>query len=245
MTIERPKISVCMATFQGENFVAAQLRSILDQLAVTDEVVIVDDNSSDATCSVIRAFADGRVRLIERATNQGPARTFQEALMLASGAIVFLSDQDDLWEPEKVSTMLEAFKVDSEVAMVVSDASLIDEAGKFVGVSYYDVRGKFRSGVVSNVIRCSYLGCTMAFRSELIAKALPIPTENEILHDIWFGLVNSITAGGTAYVQKPLVRYRRHPRAVTSADLSRLKQLRIRAQLLRAIVKFWIRHRFG
>jgi glycosyltransferase involved in cell wall biosynthesis len=241
----RPTISVCMATFQGEKYVAAQLRSILSQLSELDEVIVVDDHSSDGTCAAIRAIGDGRVRLIERTANQGPARAFQDALWKASGAIIFLSDQDDLWAPEKITTVLEAFDKNPGVVMVVTDAMLIDGDGNRVGDSYYGLRGRFSSGVFSNVIRCKFLGCTMAFRSELIAKALPIPPGSEILHDIWLGMVNSIMRGGTVYLDERMVLYRRHASTVTATPLSRAHQLRIRAQLLNGVVKVWMKNKFG
>jgi glycosyltransferase involved in cell wall biosynthesis len=245
MTSERPKISVCMATFQGERFVEAQLRSILTQLSDTDEVIVVDDHSSDATCEIVRGLGDTRVRLIERTANQGPAKTFEEALLRASGSVVFLSDQDDLWAPGKVTRVIEAFRINPGVTMVVTDAALIDENGKDTGVSYYASRGSFRSGVLSNVVRCKFLGCTMAFRSELIAKALPIPDGIGMLHDFWLGAINSMTDGGTLYLDEQLVLYRRHAGAITAGPLKRKTQLHIRANLVRSVVKCWIRRRLG
>ncbi len=234
-----------MATFQGEKYVAAQLRSILTQLAESDEVIVVDDHSSDGTCAIIRALGDARVRLIEHTTNQGPAKSFQDALWKASGAVIFLSDQDDIWAPEKVRKVLEVFDRSPGVEMVVTDAMLIDEDGNRVGDSYYGLRGRFNSGVFSNVIRCKFLGCTMAFRSELVARALPIPEGIGMLHDFWLGAVNSMTGGGTLYLDEPLVRYRRHAGAVTAGALKWKTQLRIRVNLVRASAMFWIRRKFG
>jgi glycosyltransferase involved in cell wall biosynthesis len=239
-----PRISVCIAAFQGEKYIAAQLRSILAQLSDNDEVVVVDDHSSDGTCSIVRSVADSRVRLIERTTNQGPAKTFQEALLQASGNIIFLSDQDDIWLPEKVTAVLKAFEENPKVTMVVTDAALIDEGENRVGQSYYRTRGKFRVGVFSNVIRCKFLGCTMAFRSELISKALPIPDGVGMLHDFWLGAVNSMTDGGTVYLDIPLVLYRKHSGAVTAGELGLKTQLHIRANLVKTSLKFWMRRRF-
>src|SRR5260221_10250717 len=106
MTMGRAKISVCMAAFQGARDIGAQLRSILVQLSENDEVIVIDDHSSDRTCKEVRALGDTRVRLIERDTNQGVAKSFEEALSHASGAVIFLSDQDDLWAPRKFPIVL-------------------------------------------------------------------------------------------------------------------------------------------
>src|SRR3954463_2208062 len=93
----RPKVSVCMAAYQGERYIALQLRSILDQLCDDDEVLIVDDASKDCTCGEIEAVQDPRIVLIRNGANRGVLRTFETALTRSSGDIIFLSDQDDVW----------------------------------------------------------------------------------------------------------------------------------------------------
>jgi len=243
MTIERPKVSVCMAAFQGERYVSAQLQSILVQLSDSDEVIVVDDHSSDRTCEEVRSLGDPRIRLIERPRNQGVAKSFEEALSYATGSVIFLSDQDDLWARGKVSIVLRAFASNPRVTLVATDAALIDEDGNRLGNSYYAWRGPFSSGVWSNLVRCKFLGCTMAFRSELVPKVLPFPHQFAVLHDIWIGVVNSITSGSTLYIDEPLVCYRRHSRSFTAGRLSRIRQLQTRLHLLYTVVRYWIRDR--
>ena len=97
----RPKVSVCIASFQGERYISQQLRSILDQLSAEDEVILVDDGSEDGTCDKISALQDPRVGVMRNTKNQGVLRAFETALSCSSGEIVFLSDQDDLWLPKK------------------------------------------------------------------------------------------------------------------------------------------------
>jgi glycosyltransferase involved in cell wall biosynthesis len=242
----KPKISVCMAAYQGERYIAAQLRSILAQLSEDDEVIVVDDHSSDRTCEEVGSLSDTRVHLVEHRTNQGVAHTYQEALSQATGSVIFLSDQDDLWVPCKVATVLQAFERNPDVTLVVTDASLIDEAGNRLGVSYYASRGKFRSGVLSNLIRCKFLGCLMAFRSELVPKILPFPPRcGDVLHDFWIGVVNSIKSGNTLYIDRELVWYRRHSGSVTAGQLTRMRQLQTRWHLLNAVLGYWIKDRLG
>ena len=239
--LSRPKISVCMAAYQGEKYIAAQLQSILVQLSPDDEVIVVDDHSSDGTRDQVRLLGDSRIHLIERSANQGVAKSFEEALSRATGSVIFLSDQDDLWDAEKVATVMRAFESNPRVTLVATDATLIDEDGKPLGNSYYAWRGTFRSGFFSNLVRNKFLGCTMAFRAALLPKILPIPGGGDILHDIWIGAVNSATSGAAMYIDKPLVRYRRHLNSLTVGRLTGVRQLRIRARLLKAIIGFWIR----
>jgi len=234
-----------MAAFQGERYVAAQLRSILVQLSENDEVIVIDDHSSDRTCEEVRTLGDARVHLIERDTNQGVAKSFEEALSHARGQVVFLSDQDDLWAAGKAATVLQAFERHPEVALVATDAALIDEDGVRVGSSYYAARGRFRPGFLSNMIRCKFLGCTMAFRSELLSRVMPFPRECDVHHDIWIGVVNAITSGTTLYIDEPLVCYRRHSGNVTGSKLSSMRQSRARWHLLKAVANFWVRERLG
>jgi glycosyltransferase involved in cell wall biosynthesis len=238
---EGAKISVCIAAYQGERFIALQLRSILAQLSEADEVIIVDDHSSDGTCDQVRALADPRIHLIQHEKNQGVARAFEEAISRASGNVIFLSDQDDLWASGKVARVIEAFD-NPDVTLVTTDAALIDEDGVPLGVSYYAQRGKFQQGLLANLIRCKYLGCTMAFRSELVAKVIPFPQGSDVLHDIWIGVVNSITSGTTRYLDEPLVWYRRHSTAVTQGNLSVGKKIRARLHLIKAVMGYWARN---
>nr|AIA84980.1 Glycos_transf_2 [uncultured Leptotrichia sp.] len=90
-------ISVCMATYNGSSFIKAQLESILFQLNTNDEVVISDDGSSDDTLSIIEAFNDPRIRLIEGPKIHSVAHNFEYAIRHSRGDIIFLSDQDDVW----------------------------------------------------------------------------------------------------------------------------------------------------
>jgi GT2 family glycosyltransferase len=238
----RPRVSVCMATYNGERYIVEQLKSILMQLSPTDEVIIVDDASRDRTAEMIRELGDDRIRVISHEQNLGVLRTFEDAIRRAEGDILFLSDQDDLWVATKVSTVLRTFRLHPDVDIVASDAALIDENGAHLGPSYYAQRGKFRSGVLSNVLRCSYLGCTMAFRSRIRARILPFPTEADVLHDLWIGTSNSLAGGKTLYIDCPLVLYRRHDSNATgNKRLPFAHQIQIRWDLCRSLAESWLR----
>jgi glycosyltransferase involved in cell wall biosynthesis len=172
-----------MAAYQGERYIASQLRSILEQLSLEDEVIIVDDGSTDGTCREVSALHDARIVLLPNNVNQGVLRSFETALSRSSGEIVFLADQDDLWLPNKVQTVLEEFSNDPTLMLVASDAILIDESGAKIGDSFYAQRGKFRAGLWSNLLIGKFHGCTMAFRSALLRKALPFPPGRLVHHD--------------------------------------------------------------
>lgn len=238
----RPSISVCMAAYNGERYIIAQLQSILSQLSDEDEVIVVDDASRDHTCEKVRSLKDVRVRLIQHEANQGISRTFEDAIRAASGRILFLSDQDDLWDPRKVSIMMEAFKSNPEVTLIATDNALIDENGALISSSYFTGRGGFQAGLWANLVRSRFGGCTMAFRAEVIGDFLPLPHAYAVLHDLWIGVRNSLAGHKALYIPESLVLSRRHSATATGRKpLSLRTRLRNRVHLLLALMEFRIR----
>lgn len=238
----RPKVSVCIASYQGERYISPQLRSILGQLSADDEVILVDDGSEDGTCDKIFALQDPRLRVIRNIKNQGVLRSFETALSCSSGEIIFLSDQDDLWLPKKVETVLEVFLHDPDLVLVASDAILIDENGNKIGDSFYAQRGRFRPGLWSNLLIGKFHGCTMAFRSTLLRSALPFPPRKEVHHDTWIGCINALIGGKTKYISEPLVAYRRHATNVTGRTrLSAYTRLKVRSLLVLGLLVFCVK----
>jgi glycosyltransferase involved in cell wall biosynthesis len=241
---KRPSISVCMAAYNGERYITAQLLSILSQLAAEDEVIVVDDASTDGTRERVQSLQDGRIRLIEHSRNMGVSRTFEDAIRGASGMILFLSDQDDLWVADKVSTILQQFQDNPSVTLVASDAAPIDQGGNSISESYLAGRGNFSPGLFANLIRNHYIGCTLAFRASLGSEFLPLPHRFDILHDIWIGVRNSLARGQAVYIDRPLILYRRHPHTVTGRKgLTLSHRIRVRLHLLLALAEFSISKR--
>lgn len=230
-----------MATYNGERYIKDQLNSILIQLCSKDEVIIVDDVSRDRTVEIINNFCDPRIHIIRNDSNRGVLATFERAIRSASGEIIFLSDQDDLWAPNKVSKFLNAFDSHPEATVVVSDAELINEHGERIVIPDFPPR-TFRPGLLANLYHSRYGGCRMAFRSSLLSKILPFPRDLDVLHDIWIGTVNSVLGGVTWYIDEPLTFYRRHGGNATSVvRLSRRRQVRLRLHLLWALMRLCFR----
>ena len=211
----KEKISVCVAVYNGAAYLQPQMHSILAQLRATDEVVVVDDASQDNSAELLRDLSDARVRVHRNERNLGVLDSFERAIRLAQGDILFLSDQDDLWLPGKVEKILEAFSLNPEVTLVASDAKVIDESGCVVADSFFEQRGYFAAGVLHNLLKNKYLGCTLAFRRSMLHHFLPIPKDVP-MHDMWFGLINDIY-GKTYYIDQPLIAYRRHGNNVSSS----------------------------
>jgi glycosyltransferase involved in cell wall biosynthesis len=207
-----PNISVCMATFNGARNIREQLDSILRQLSEGDEIVISDDGSTDGTLELITSFAEPRIKLLMNEIRLGPARNFERAIQHASGSIVCLSDQDDVWRRDKIEVIQNAFHRTKALA-IVSDARIIDGEGLVISRSFFKWRGS-GPGFLKNFLKNGFLGCCMAFRAQAKSFLLPFPTQIN-MHDEWIGLTCSL-AGKVEFINDTLIDYRRHDANVTN-----------------------------
>lgn len=228
------RVTVAMATYNGERFVETQLRSILDQLGTDDEIVVVDDDSTDDTVERLRSLTDPRIRLYRNQRNEGVLCTFERALRMSRGDIVFLADQDDVWLPGKRDALCSALSPPT-VAVAISDAQVIDAEGNVLAPSFMGLRGGFRAGLAATLLKNRYLGCAMALKRRVLDVALPIPPDVP-MHDMWLGAVSSLV-GTTAYVDRPLMQYRRHSANVSPASRAGVSQMVVwRWRLARNVV---------
>lgn len=229
-------VSVAMATYNGKRFLQPQLSSILASLRPADELVVVDDGSSDGTWDALQAIADPRVRVLRNESNQGVVRTFERAFRETRHPIVFLSDQDDVWEPGKRDAFVAAFAGDPACQAVISDARIIDARGEVIAESFMATRGGFSGSVAGTLLRNRYLGCAMAVRRSVLDAALPIPACAP-MHDMWLGSIAALL-GRVDYLPAPLLRYRRHDGNVSPArHQGVLDMIRWRLDLVRALLQ--------
>ncbi len=210
------KVSVAMATYNGEKYLKQQLDSILSQLNSEDELIISDDHSSDQTLTIIEKYQkeDPRVKLVMN-DESGVTSNFENAIKHTQNDIIFLSDQDDVWKPEKVATVKSYYEKYPKIQMIMSDITVVDNELNPTIESFYEYRGS-RAGVIKNIIKNSYIGCAMSFRKELKAQILPIP-RNVPMHDMWIGLVADMNKSALLIPEK-LIYYRRHETTVTTVE---------------------------
>jgi glycosyltransferase involved in cell wall biosynthesis len=218
MSAEQPRISVCMATYNGSSYIREQVSSVLPQLGPDDELVIVDDASTDTTVEILKSYNDPRITSSVNERNLGPVRSFERALQMASGDLIFLCDQDDIWCEGKIAHVRAMFESDATLTLVSTNTALMDENGNLIG--HDRTRERIPGGLFANLFKNRYQGCTMAFRKAVVSAALPFPKQIP-MHDSWIGLVNCLV-GRSAYIEEPLVLYRRHQRNVTRATRNSL-----------------------
>ena len=205
-------ISVCIATYNGEKYIKDQLLSIIKQIDTNDEIIISDDLSSDNTIEIIESLKDSRIKIFFN-KNKGYTNNFQNAIKLASGNYIFLSDQDDIWVENKLKIMSDLLlKYD----FVVSDAKLVNTKLESLGTTYFELRGGGENGFINNLKKLKYIGCCMAFRKKILKKTLPFPNNTLLCpHDFWIALIAEFYFK-THVIKEPLLLYRRHGGNVSS-----------------------------
>lgn len=229
------KVSVCIATYNGEKYIKEQLDSILSQLAIGDEIIISDDSSTDSTLTIIDNYRDSRIKIYANQVFRNPIFNFENALKKASGDVIFLSDQDDIWNVQKKEIMLAEL---DNVDLVLSDFVLIDSQSKLIK----DYNKKDRSHVFFpyNLIHTPFMGCCMAFKRKVLLKSLPFPKLIP-MHDMWLGLIASLFFK-VKYVDNELLFRRIHGYNVSFEDgkstNSIFRKIKIRFTLIEVFIKF-------
>lgn len=204
-----------MCTYNGAEFLPAQLESIAAQSRQPDEIVICDDASTDETVSVIKQFA-ATVQTNEK--NLGSIKNFEKAINLCTGDIIVLSDQDDVWREDKLEVIGAAFERNAKTGLVFSDAEIVDENLNPTGRRMWEevgFDGQKRKLVANGraldvlITGWTVTGATMAFRSEYRNLLLPIPTNIRMIHDGWIALTVAAVAD-VVMIDEPLIKYRQH-----------------------------------
>ena len=199
----RNRISVCIATYNGEKYIKEQIRSILCQIGYNDEIIISDDNSIDKTLEIIKSFNDNRISIYVNHGRKGYSGNFENALHYANGEYIFLADQDDIWINGKVEICL---KFLHDYDCVVSDAVIVNQDLQTLNESFFSMRKPYRS-LFGNILKFGYIGCCFTFKRNVLKKALPFPQGHS--HDNWIFLVAK-TFYKTKILNEKLVLYRRH-----------------------------------
>lgn len=214
--------SVVLCTYNGMRHLSAQWASVLAQSRLPDEIVVRDDASTDDTPALLaRLAAEAKargiaVRCIRGECNLGYVANFEAALMAASGDVLLLCDQDDVWHVDKLATLLAEFEQRPNLLLLCSDARRIDADGNVLHRSLFDVlkvsraelRGMHAGQGFQVLLRRSLAtGATVALRRTLLADALPFP--EGWVHDEWLAVV-AAALGGFDCVERMLVDYRQH-----------------------------------
>jgi len=219
-------IDIVLATYNGERFLAEQIRSIQNNIGyekLVSQLLVVDDGSTDETFSIVEALSqhDEKIKWLPNTSNKhGASNNFSFGLAQTKSPYIMLSDQDDIWLPEKIQLSIDRIKqLENDPAsdpiltpfLVFSDKEIVDEKLQSISPSYFKLKDIAKDWYIKLEQLCQQnvaSGCTMIFNRALLNKAMPIP-EQAYMHDWWLALVAN-KCGKLALIDKALIKYRQH-----------------------------------
>lgn len=199
------KLSIAMTSYNGVRYIKEQLLSFANQTRKPDEIIICDDGSTDGTVEVIESFiltSPIKVTLFKNTSNLGYVKNFEKALSLCTGDIIFLSDQDDVWSIDKLSTIESLFTKNSSTLIITNDARICDE--NMNPTEYTKLGQNIKLGLAKTNFKT---GCCTSFRRDLLQVVLPIP--KEVSHDVWINRFGDFINSRIIH-DEVLQFYRRH-----------------------------------
>lgn len=215
-------ISVALCTYNGESYIQEQLESIIQQSVKVDEIVIRDDGSTDNTLGIVYSIANEHPELLfkveQNQTQFGVVKNFEEAILSCQGDIVLLSDQDDVWNTNKVETIVSWFENNPSKDTVFTNASLINAEGNlYTENDLFDMVGfgleiqkMFELGLSYVIFQSPHAtGATMAFRKCSFSPVLGYCDSLQFYHDEVIALL-ALNRNALGFINEPLIRYRIH-----------------------------------
>ena len=235
-------LSVALCTHNGESFLEQQLNSILEQSVQVNEIVVCDDGSSDNTLGILKSYEKRFPNLIKLFANDialGTVKNFEKAILLTTGDLIFLADQDDIWHKNKVETMCRFFKENNTCKLLFSDGLLIDNNGASLNATLWEKWGfdtNIRQSWSNNenafkdlVINHNKItGATVCFHSSLKTNIIPIAIPYGYWHDVWLGL-HAAAQQGLMFIEQPLISYRIHDKQQIGISIDIDNDIRIKS----------------
>jgi glycosyltransferase involved in cell wall biosynthesis len=238
-----PLVSIALCVYNGENFLHEQLDSLVNQTYSNIEIIAVDDRSSDSSVAIVRAYAQKYpfIKIYENEQNLGYVKNFEKAINLCEGELIALSDQDDIWDLDKIRLQVEAI---GDAMLVYHDSALIDEKGKDSKKKMSDIVNLYSGDnpKVFLLFNC-ISGHSCMIRKELLQWAMPF--HKDFFHDQWLAYV-AANVGKIAVIHQCLVKYRQHNSSSTDI-LNKRKKINKKYHENRDIVKMrkelrWLKH---
>jgi glycosyltransferase involved in cell wall biosynthesis len=208
------KVSVALATYNGAKYLLDQLDSFIYQMRLPDELIICDDCSTDETLTIALNFAEVApfaVKVFSNDRNLGFSQNFSRAIELCSGDYVFLSDQDDVWHPEKIARMLARFDAEPNVQLLIHDLDYCKEDLSPIGQTKIE-----RMAGAFDLQRDYVVGMATAVRISFLRLCLPVPDKQGVAHDTWLHQC-AVAVDKKGIMSDVLAQYRRHGSNVSVA----------------------------
>ncbi len=214
------KVSIALATYNGEKYLAQQIESILSQTRLPDELVICDDYSTDKTVSIINNYTKKTsfdCVILCNEVNMGTGYSFKKAIDGCSGDIIVFCDQDDIWRKNKIERVEQEFKEKPNIHFTISNANIINEFSKDLNYTLWQQRKftkfwKNRFNKINQfdvVMRKNIItGMTTAISQSL--KKIGSDKKDNINHDAWYIYIASVMGLKGCLIDEVLIDYRQH-----------------------------------
>ena len=240
------KISIALVSYNAQKFIREQIDSILINMSENDELIISDDGSSDDTLKIVNEYVrdDTRIKLYE-ISHSGCNANYENAISHCSGDIIVLSDDDNVWMPNKLEAIKKIFNTNSRVSFVMHDCRIVNENLELIEESFLKYN-KAKPGLLRNFIKSRYGGSLISFRKELLKYILPFPKNMGFFYDDWIGMMAE-KHGKVIFIPEKLSLWRRYSGASstqfieTDGQVVRKKKKHIKGLLKRIRQRFSIR----
>lgn len=212
-------IDILLTTYNGEKYLRSQIDSIFAQTYINWKIMVIDDCSTDKTCSIVTEYMDkypGKIELYKNDKNSGnPASNFFKLLNMSKSDYVMFCDQDDVWLENKIEMTINAMKnlecENSQMPILIhTDLKVVDFKLNILSDSMFkyqklDSNAKTLKEII---VQNNVTGCTVMLNKKLISMCNSIP-ENIIMHDWWVALI-AAAFGVIGFVNEPTILYRQH-----------------------------------
>lgn len=219
------KVDVVIATYNGEKYIKSQLESIISDEYFDDfvsNIIISDDNSTDETLNIINEFNHPKIKIYTNNGKSGVCGNFQNGLKHSTSELIILSDQDDVWKPNRISVFIKGMEsLGGKYKIFFSDLTVVDENLAVIHDSFWKSQGIKPVRVFSEknmVFQNVSPGCAMILNKDLLNLSMPFP-ENIIMHDWWFLLLASSINASIGYTNESTILYRQHGGNVIGAKV--------------------------
>ncbi len=216
------KTSVALCTYNGEKYIKEQIDSILNQTYKVDEIVVCDDGSTDNTISILEEYQlmyPSIFKIYINPINLKSTKNFQKALRLCVNDIIFLSDQDDIWLPNKVEEFIKVFNENPSIKVVSSSGNCFNGTRVLNNkISVWDIPRYIEQNNKTNDIDYFELiaaitniatGAAMAIRKEIVNEIPNFPKIKHIHHDELIALIAAKNKS-FLFINQKLFNYRIH-----------------------------------
>ena len=216
------KVSVALIVYNGANYMQTQLNSILNQTHKIDEIIVVEDASTDNTKEILSNYSSQYPDLFSisyNPENLGSYRSIEKAIKLCTGDIILLADHDDYWYSNKVATIVKWFEANPTMNGVFTNGYLMDAEGEInnnynlwdsMSFPHTIINNANNLKLYINTVENSVTGATMAFRNNLAFLTKPFPLFKYLIHDRWLA-IHLAENNSLGILNEKLINYRLHP----------------------------------